>query len=81
MDGYATYEHKHAKNNYFPIDFAIFTKALPMDQPTDGPTDGHTLFDFERCENASKKRKQGREKKKEVTDQPTDQRTDGHTLL
>ena len=40
------------KNDDFPIDFAIFTKALwtdgPMDQPTDGPTDGptdkHTLL-------------------------------------
>ena len=30
----------HAKNDDFPIDFVIFTKALPTDQPTDPPTDG-----------------------------------------
>ena len=42
MDGYALYVHKHAKNNHFPIDFAIFTKALWMDGPTDGRTDGRT---------------------------------------
>ena len=30
----------HAKNNYFPIDFAIYTKALWTDGPTHGPTDG-----------------------------------------
>jgi len=38
----------HAKNDGFPIDFAIFTKALPtygsMDGPTDQTTDGHTLL-------------------------------------
>ena len=27
-----------AKNDDFPIDFAIFTKALPTDRPTDGRT-------------------------------------------
>ena len=32
----------HAKNDDFPIDFAIFTKALPTDGPTDRPTDGRT---------------------------------------
>ena len=45
MDGHATYM---LKNDNFPIDFAIFTKALPTDRrtdgPTDGPTDGHTLL-------------------------------------
>ena len=48
MDGHAIYMHGHAKNDDFPIDFAIFTKALPTDRPTDGPmdqpTDGHTLL-------------------------------------
>ena len=38
----------HAKNDDVPIDFAIFTKALPPDRrtkgPTDRPTDGHTLL-------------------------------------
>ena len=34
--------HRHAKNNDFPIDFVIFTKALGADGPTDGPTDGLT---------------------------------------
>jgi len=38
----------HAKNDGFPLDFAIFTKALPtngsMDRPTDQLTDGHTLL-------------------------------------
>ena len=32
----------HAKNDDFPKDFAIFTKALPADGPTYGPTDGRT---------------------------------------
>ena len=32
----------HAKNDDFPIDFAIFTKALPTDGRTDGPTDRRT---------------------------------------
>ena len=44
------YVHRHAKNNHFPKDFVIFTKALrtdgptdrPTDQPTDQPTDGRT---------------------------------------
>ena len=44
MDGHAIYMHRHAKNNDFLIDFAIFTKVLrtngPTDRPTDGPTDG-----------------------------------------
>ena len=42
MDGYAIYVHKQAKNTHFPIDFVIFTKALPTDRPTDGPTDQRT---------------------------------------
>ena len=29
----------HAKNDDFPIDFAIFTKALPTDGPADRRTD------------------------------------------
>ena len=40
------YVHRHAKNNDFPIDFTIFTKALrtdgPTDQRTNGPTDRRT---------------------------------------
>ena len=40
MDGHATYMRRHAKNDDFPIDFLIFTKALPTDRRTDGPTDG-----------------------------------------
>ena len=48
MDGHAIYVHRYAKNNHFPIDFAIFTKALwtdrQMDQltkrQTDRPTNG-----------------------------------------
>ena len=36
------YVHGYAKNNHFPIDFAIFTKALQTNQPTDGQTDGPT---------------------------------------
>ena len=39
MDGHAIYIHGHAKNDDFPIDFAIFTKALRTDQRTNGPTD------------------------------------------
>ena len=31
-----------AKNDDFPIDFAIFTKALRTDGPTAGPTDRQT---------------------------------------
>ena len=46
MDGHAIYMHRHAKNNDFPIDFVIFTKALRTDGPTgqrtDEPTDGRT---------------------------------------
>ena len=46
MDGHAIVMHRHAKNNDFSIDFAIFAKALrtdgPTDQPTDRPTDGRT---------------------------------------
>ena len=42
MDGYATYMLRHAKNDDFSIDFAIFTKALPTDRRTDGPTDRRT---------------------------------------
>ena len=40
------YVYRYAKNNHFPKDFTIFTKALrtdgPTDQPTDRPTDGRT---------------------------------------
>ena len=36
------YVHRYAKNNHFPLDFAIFTKALRTDGPTDGPTDRRT---------------------------------------
>jgi len=42
MDGHAIYVHGHAKNDDFPIDFAIFTKALPTDRPTDRQTDRRT---------------------------------------
>ena len=46
MDGHAIYVHGHAKNDDFPIDFAIFTKALRTDgrtdQRTNGPTDQRT---------------------------------------
>ena len=35
MDRDAIYVHSHSKNNYFPIDFAIFTKALWTNGPTD----------------------------------------------
>ena len=41
MDGHAT---NTQKNDDFPIDFAIFTKALRTDGPTDRSTDGHTLL-------------------------------------
>ena len=40
MDRHAIYVHRHANNNDFPINYAIFTKALP----TNGPTEGHTLL-------------------------------------
>ena len=40
MVGHAMYLHSCAKNNHFPIDFAIFTKALRTDGPTDRRTDG-----------------------------------------
>ena len=39
MDGHALYVHRHSKNNHFPIDFAIFTKALRTDQRIDGLMD------------------------------------------
>ena len=42
INGHAIYVHRHAKNNPFPIDFAISTKALPTDGLTDGPTDQPT---------------------------------------
>merc|ERR1711872_647880 len=32
----------HAKNDDFPIDFAIFTKALPTNGPANRPTNGPT---------------------------------------
>ena len=39
MDRHAIYVHRHAKNNDFPVDFAIFTKALRTNGPTDRRTD------------------------------------------
>ena len=42
MDRHVIYVHRHAKNNDFPKDFAIFTKALRTDRRTDGPTDRPT---------------------------------------
>ena len=42
MGGHAMYVHGYAKNNHFPIDFAIFTKALRTDGRTDRPTDQPT---------------------------------------
>ena len=42
MDRHTIYVHRHAKNDDFPIDFAIFTKALRTDRPTDGWMDGPT---------------------------------------
>ena len=42
MVGHAMYVHRYAKNNHFPIDFAIFTKALRTDGPTDRRTDRRT---------------------------------------
>ena len=39
MNGHAIYVHRHAQNNDFSIDIAIFTKALRTNGPTDGPTD------------------------------------------
>jgi len=48
MDGHEIYLRRHAKGNDFPVDFAIFTKALQtnrwIDRPTGRPTDGHTLL-------------------------------------
>ena len=35
MDGHTTYMLRHEKNDDFPKDFAIFTKALWTDPPTD----------------------------------------------
>ena len=42
MGGHAMYVHGYAKNNHFPIDFAIFTKTLRTDGPTEGRTIGQT---------------------------------------
>ena len=42
MDRHAIYVHRHAKNDDFPIDFAIFTKALPTDGQTDRIMGGQT---------------------------------------
>ena len=36
------YVHRYAKNNHFPLNFAIFTKALQTDGPTDRPMDRRT---------------------------------------
>jgi len=38
MDGHAIYMQKHARNNDFPIDFAIFTKALRTNRWMDIPS-------------------------------------------
>ena len=32
-----------SENDDFPTDFAFFTKALPMDQQTNGPTDASKI--------------------------------------
>ena len=50
MDGHAIYMHGHAKNDDFPIDFAIFTKALPTDQRNNGPT--NQQMDIPSCRDA-----------------------------
>ena len=42
MDGHAIYVHGHAKNDDFPIDFAIITKVLPADRRTNRRTDQRT---------------------------------------
>ena len=60
MDGKAKNMHKNAKSIDFPIDFAIFTKALrtngPPDQQTDGPTDQRTdILSYRDAIAASKK--------------------------
>ena len=40
MVGHAMYVHRYSKDSHFPIDFAIFKKALRTDRPTDQRTDG-----------------------------------------
>ena len=42
MDGHAIYMHRDAKNNDFPIDFAIFTIVLRTDPRINQQTDGLT---------------------------------------
>ena len=48
MFSFCTDAIEASENDDFPTDFAIFTKTLringPTDQQTDGPTDGYTLF-------------------------------------
>ena len=38
-----TYAINTSENDDFPTDFAFFTKALPMDQQTNGPTDASKI--------------------------------------
>ena len=57
MDGHATYMLRHAKNDDFPIDITIFTKALPTDGPTDRPTDRRTDIPSYRDAIAASKKK------------------------
>ena len=54
MDRDAMYMHRRAKYNDFSINFAIFTKALRTDIPTDGPTDRRTDIPSYRDADASK---------------------------
>ena len=42
MDRHAIYVYRNATNDDFSIDFAIFTKALKTNRPTERPTDGRT---------------------------------------
>ena len=46
-NAHAIYMHRDSQNNDFSMDFAIFTKALrtngPTERRTDGLTDGQTL--------------------------------------
>ena len=68
MDGHTIYIHRHAKNNDFPIDFAIFTKALRTDGPTDGPTDRRTdIPSYKDAIAASKKVDSSKEYKMGIT--------------
>ena len=64
MDRHAIYVHRHAKNDDFSMDFAIFTKALrtdgPTNQPTNQPTDTPSHRDaIAASKNVSKRQKEG----------------------